>query len=182
MTYFSNYPLIRYFGNEAVNLLVRSQIVKDVFNKYEVYYPYIIKDGDSVEILASRFYGDATLSWVIYYANDIFDPVHDLPLSDKDFNAFLEKKYNTVPFLLQNEISHYVYTGLTSDTKEDIQRKSWKISTETWSFLDAAEKSGWSPVTIYDEEFEKNEAKRNIRILAPQYITQITRELQEIFA
>lgn len=182
MSYFINYPLVRYFGNEAVNLLVRAQIIREIFDRYDVYYPYVIKDSDSAEILAYRFYEDATLSWVIYFANDIFDPYHDWVLSDRDFNAYLEKKYDTVPFLLQNEISHYIYTGLSSDTDEDIARKNWKITPETWNNLTSEEKSGWSSVSVYDDEFEKNEKKRNIRILSPQYLPQITREIQEIFS
>ena len=177
MSYFDYYPKITYNGKRATNLLLRSEIVREVFNKRAVYYTYVIKDGETAEGLANRFYRDPELSWVIYYSNDMLDPYYDWPLDYTQFNDFLRKKYNKSPQLLKADVKHYVYTGLSSDTEEEIKRITWLITPETWVFLTAQEKSGWSSVSIYDFENQKNEDKRQIQILDPNYISQIKQEL-----
>lgn len=180
MSYFINYPNIRYNSEPAKNLLVRSQIIQEVFDKYEVYYPYTVKDGETPDFLAYQFYENPELSWVIYYSNKIIDPLHQWVLGYREFNDFLRKKYNSPPNLLKSVVSHYKYVGLTNESKENIETKDWKITTTTWDFLTPEEKSGWAPVFVYDDEFEKNEEKRNIRILQRQYIDRIRREIGEI--
>ena len=89
------------------------------------------------------------------------------------------KKYNKSLYELQSQISHYKYTGLTNEAQEDIDRKSWFMSTTTHSLID--DTAGWSPVYLYDYETELNDAKRSIKLLNRIYVPQLTRELKKIF-
>jgi hypothetical protein len=181
MTYFSNYPLIRYNNKISLNLLLRAKIISDVLDRYQVYYPYVIKDSETADFLAYKFYRDPELDWVIYYSNNMIDPIHEWPMSTNDLERFIEKKYNKRSFETKNDILHYEYTGLDSETPEDIARKRYTMAAVTYSFLSTEERSGWTPVYVYDYEFNKNESKRNIRLLDSSYISQIKSELAKIF-
>lgn len=179
MSYFSYFPLIRYNGQVAKNLLVRVKIIEDVLAQRDAFYEYIIQDGDLPDTLADRFYGNPELDWIIYMSNDMIDPYHDWPLSYSDFNRYLEKKYSKPAFETKSDIAFYRYTGLSSDTAEDIRRKSWVMSAETYDMLTPEEKSGWTEVTVYDYEDQLNEEKRRINIIKPIYVNQILNEIEQ---
>lgn len=178
--YFSYFPTIRYRDKLSLNLLKKTKILDNVINRRSIYYSYVIQDGDRADTLAYRFYGDAELDWVIYLTNEMIDPYYSWPLNYREFNDYLRKKYNKAPFSLKNDISHYVYTGLSSDTEEDIARKSWTLTPETYEFLSSIERSGWTSVSIYDYEEQRNEDKRVIRIIERGYLNQIIRELEKL--
>jgi hypothetical protein len=91
----------------------------------------------------------------------------------------MQKKYGKTKYELMNTISYYEYTGITSDSREDVARKSWKMSPDTHAMIDNT--AGWSAVTIYDEEVRVNDSKRSIQLLSPIYLGQIETELGSIF-
>ena len=179
MSYFSYFPLIRYKGRIAKNLLVRTKIIEDVLLKRDIFYEYVIQEGDLPDTLADRFYGNPELDWIIYLSNDMLDPYTDWPLGYSDFNRYLEKKYGVPSFETKSLILHYRYTGLSSDTKEDIRRKSWIMSVETYNMLPPQEQSGWTEVTAYQYEDDINEEKRVINIIKPIYVNQILDEIEQ---
>ena len=179
--YFNNFPKIRYNGIVLRALLLKAHIVRSVFNRFDTYQPYTIKQGERAEHIADNLYGDCAYDWVIYFANDIYDPQFQWPLDDFEFNAYVEKKYGKAYQLTLGDIAHYAYTGTATDDSYDIARKSWTMSAETYAETSAEERSGWTSVSVYQNEFNKNEAKRVIRLLSPQYLSQITHEMALIF-
>lgn len=178
MLYFNNFPIIRYNNVKAVNLLLRTDLIESVFNKKDIYYPFLIQDNETPDFIANLVYRNSELSWLIYFVNRMIDPHFSWPLTDRDLNEFMRKKYDAPPQVLKNQIKHYVYTGLSNETDEDIARKSWTMTQETFSKLSVDERSGWTPVYVYDYEFEQNEAKRNIQLINPIYVNQLLRELE----
>ena len=42
------------------------------------------------------------------------------------------------------------------------------------------ESSGYTSVTLYDDEFEKNEAKRKIKIISPNIISNVVRRFEQV--
>lgn len=147
--------------------------------KFEVYYPYVVKEGQTPDMLADEFYNDSELDWVIYLSNKITDPYYGWPLSYKDFLSYLEMKYNVPSQTTQSMIEHYIYTGV-GESDVQIARKSWTISQETFNNLSTEEKAGWTPEYVYDLEFKSNEDKRHIRLLSPAYVEQLRQEMAEI--
>lgn len=177
--YFRYYPVITYNDKLTRNILLRAKVIEQVFQKLDVFYPYVIKQGERADILADRLYSDSTLDWVIYLSNNITDPYYDWPMDDKDFNGYLEMKYGKPAVLTQADISHYVYTGI-GESDSDIARKSWHMTVETYNLLASDQRAGWTAVYVYDYERELNEDRRNINILKPLYIEQIKREMADI--
>src|ERR1017187_6410321 len=94
--YFSNFKPILYQDTIAVNILQRVQLRTLVRQSGTIFYPYVIKDGERAEHIAFDYYGRADLDWIIYFANDIVDPVTQWPKSNIDFNRYLQIKYGSM--------------------------------------------------------------------------------------
>ena len=82
----SNYQIV-------TDITFRLGIVKEILTNISSYYFYTIKDGETPEIIAENIYGDPEAHWLILYANEIYDPQYDWPLSPKAFRNYLVNKY-----------------------------------------------------------------------------------------
>ena len=182
MSFFSYFPRIRYNDKVALNLLLRVKVLDKVLSRRDIYYEYLIKEGEYPDTVADRFYGDPEYDWIVYLSNNITDPYRDWPLSYNDLKSYIEKKYNTTVFETKSLILFYKYTGLSSDSSEKIERNSYTMSTTTFENLSSEEKSGWTPVFAYDYEEELNDNKRNIRIVQPNFVNKMINEIQELLA
>lgn len=95
------FPLIRYdidknpiTENKTVtDIFLRVGFIREIIGNISAYTEYIIKNGETPELLAERFYGNPQAHWIILYANDIFDPHYDWPLTSFAFQRYIVKKY-----------------------------------------------------------------------------------------
>lgn len=183
MRFFERIPIITYNGLQMRNILLKTKILREVLDAKDAYYPYLVQDGERPDTIAHDYYGDSNYDWVVLFSNDIVDPYYTWPLEHRDLILHLQKKYGATITTVQSSIKHYAYTGIGGniETEEDVARRSWTIPPETWSHLTAAEKSGWSPVYVYDWEVERNDARRNIRLLDRIYLKQVREELKTVF-
>ena len=180
MELFSVFPIVEYNGYNLKNILTKIAPIRENFSKYEVYYPYTIRDGERPDTIAYDYYGSSQYAWLVMIANDIYDPYRQWPYSYRQFYDYLLKKYGEVETLKDN-ISHYEYTGIGGiDTQEDIDRITWVKTTDTYDLDSIEEKSGWTPIYVYDYEFQLNENKRSIRLLSNQYKKQVDREINAL--
>lgn len=173
--YFQKIPLIGYdidgSGEKrvAVNILQRIKIRDLLKEQWLIYYEYDIRDDDTPEILASKLYGDSGYHWVILLANDMIDPYYDWPLGYNKFVETIRKKYTTP------DGDGLVYAHQTIHHYED---KYGVVIDEThYMKLPEVERR---KVTVYEWEEAQNEKKRRIRLLDPEYITQIDQEADAI--
>lgn len=179
MAFFYNFQTINYFNKDARNIIAKAALLPSILSKMDAFYPYIVKDYERPDMIAFNEYGDEQLDWIVYFSNNITDPFYDWVLPPEDFQRYMVKKYNKSLYELQSQISHYKYTGITNEAQEDIDRKSWFMSTTTHSLI--GDTSGWSPVYLYDYETELNDAKRSIKLLDRNYVPQLKSELRRIF-
>jgi hypothetical protein len=93
MEYFKHFPLIEYNNEQTVNVLARIRLREYLKNNIYIYDKYQIKEGERPDILADNYYGDYKYTWLIFYANDIFDPTLEWPLSYYQFFDQLNHKY-----------------------------------------------------------------------------------------
>lgn len=181
MKFFKQIDLIQYNGKYSRNLLTAGKINDEIFEKYKVFYDYTIKDGIRPDYVAEKYYGDPYNIWIIYFSNKVLNPFNFWPLDHDEFIRFIEKKHGKSYQTLMSETNHYVYTGVGGDTAEEIARKNWKMTPETYAELSTSAKSGWTAVDTYSHEENLNEAKRNIKLISNEYTEQITNELGNIF-
>lgn len=186
--YFENFPKVSYdidkTGNkiDVTNLFVRYKIV-DAFKKQPaVYYDYNIKDGERPDVIAAKYYEDASLDWIILLANNIIDPQFEWPLDRKSFENYVKKKYGSVS-TAKEQTHHYEQITQQQSVLFDstvVPEEFHEIDLTTYDTLAAGDKR---IVTSYEYEDRVNEAKRNIKLLSEDYVlillTQIRESLEE---
>ena len=106
--YFQKFPYTFYTLDDRKttqliqNILIRNKITDDIKNSFVMYDEYDVRDGDTPEILAYKFYGDSNLHWLVLHMNEILDPRFDWPLDTRKFQDYLNSKYPDI-----NGIDHY---------------------------------------------------------------------------
>lgn len=175
MRHFHYYPSVDYSNNTAVNIMVRAKIRDAIIEKRALYYKYRIKNGVRPDVLSAKYYGNSMYVWALFYANNIFNPLYDWPMEEQAFNKYLEVKYGlSYPRGGLSSVHHYELYDAES-------KKSLIIDEETFKKGPANNSQKLRMVTIYQYEFELNEAKRDIVILENKFLQQITNELNNIF-
>jgi len=180
MAYFNYFPTINYDvrGKKndprfdvITNVLVRNRKKLDVTDR-AVFEMYFIQDGDRADTLAHQIYGDSTLHWIIMYANYITDPYYDWPLTYYDLQKFTAKKYADI-----NAVHHYeVVTN--EGTKNEVRYEVEAAGTVIDS--DGTQAGSSTAITNFLYEERKNDAKRTIQIIKPEYVPQIIKEFKEL--
>ena len=184
--FFKNHPLVSYDirGNGVPrtiqNPLVRFKLLDVLKNRTALYYTHDIEEGQTLEFIADRYYGDSTLDWVIYIVNDIIDPQYDLPLDYQQFIAFVRSKYSSVESAL-NTIHHYEHIYQTQSVLFDgtnVPEKTINVDLTTYNGLVATDRR---EVSNYTYEEELNESKRSIKVLHVDYLVDFLSEAESIF-
>jgi hypothetical protein len=184
MSIFDYYPKVQYNNITAVNILSEAEIMQSYLQNINLFYKYLIRDGERPDTVAYKEYGDSSLDWVILLANGIVDPYKDWPMEYSQFVRYLEDKYNTAAEKLaspsiDSSVKYYYYTGLTSDSQETINSYNYTLTPYTYQQLGSP--GGWTAKTIWDYESEINESKREIKILRPAYISDFKQQLRDLF-
>jgi hypothetical protein len=194
--YFYEFPKLLYtrdgVTNLVTNLLTRIATVKGEIDTSALYYEYVIKDGDTPEIIASKYYGDAELHWVVLIFNDIIDPFYDWPMEYRQFIKFLTDKYGS-PATAQTTIHHYEKTVQTTDnTSGEVTTRVYTIDLESYNDLPAeptefinnmvTEITSRGIVYSYDYENELNESKRQINLVRKELIGVIKDQFKQLMS
>ena len=162
MAYFSYFPIIGYDvrgtkNDENVqtitNILTRVRKKLEIVN-HAFFEQYSVMDGDTPESLAHQVYNDSELHWIIMYGNYMTNPYYDWPLSYRDLQKFVTKKYADI-----NGVHHY----------EDADK--YEVDSTA---------SGATAITNFVYEETLNDAKRSINIIEPEYTQQIISEFKKI--
>ena len=125
--------------------------------------PYVIVENETPEMVSYNFYGTPLHHWVILLINEIVNPREEWPISE---TQLLEKIALQYPENNRNDIyewreKNYGYVVEYDEELEDDE--------EIYS------------VTIYEYETEKNEAKRNIKVLDSNFITEFITEFNRAY-
>ena len=200
--FFSQYPKLLYKGIIATDILARVALRANYATKVQLYYEYDLQEGDTPEIVASKYYGDPEKFWIIMFMNEIVDPIFDFPLSQQNFTAYLDQKYKTLGAAVGMIGSVYAQATTNTDPlgySVDIittDQTSGVVSTNTLYIDETAYNEQYinpvfnfinSPnsniqyikkiISIFDYENSVNESKRTIKLLQTQYVKQFVNEL-----
>jgi len=192
--YFNDFPKLIYTRDSvtslATNLLTRIATVKGEIDTSSLYYEYNIKDGDTPEIIASKYYGDAELHWVVLIFNDIIDPFYDWPMEYRQFVKFLTDKYGS-PATSQTTVHHYEKIIETTDHQSgETNTKIYTIDLESYDLLPAeptevinamvTEITSRNIVYCYDYENNLNESKRKINLVRKELVGTIKNQFKQL--
>lgn len=178
--YFRKFPNILYSGKKAKNIIVRVKIRDVLLSRASLFYTYTIKDGDRPDTLAYELYGDVDLDWIIMFANDIYDPYYDWPLPDSMWSEFLKKKYGSIEYAhtTVKEYHKIVEHRVVNPDGTIVPERTVIVDKYTFNATPVQDRRS---VTYAQWEQESNDAKREVKILDPRYVSQIIRELGIIY-
>ena len=168
--YFGHFPLIPYDSvgdgkfKLVTNLLKRVAVRSKVKTNVLVFDTYDVRMGETPEEIADKLYNDPELHWVVLMMNDITDRYHQWPLTENQFLAHINDKYDNV-----DATHHYEISQTSGDT-------TIKIDIGT----DNSDHSGATAITNYEYEVARQDEMRKIRLLDPSYIEQFVDEFKTL--
>lgn len=167
--YFKNFPVVQYGQHQLRNILLKARLAKSIVDAYDSYYPYTIPDTDRITHTAFDYYGSIEYVWLVMASNNMTDPYYDWPMSTDDFERYLIKKYGSL---------EYAYNVSNARFYRNVNY-TYLMTATTFNNLPAEDRIGWAPYSLYDQEFENNEAKREIRLVDKALTSNIQYELEE---
>ena len=176
MSYFSQFPKLAYDmkGNNVRKLLpdilrrvkLRSKIKSGgmLFDRYDV------KEGEKPEDIAFKWFGDASLHWVILMTNDVTDRYYDWPLNHAQFAEFLTDKYGDNV----DAVHHY-----------EIPRDSGRTTGQgpsDYSHLVEVNSDTVNATSISNRQFEERDQdkKRQIQLLNKTFLSNFITEFDRL--
>ena len=168
--YFSSFPIIEYdsVGNKnykaVTDLLKRVAVRAKVKANTLIYNTYDVKEGETPEILAHKFYDDPELHWVILLVNDITDRYHQWPMNYTQFLTYMNDKYTNA-----NATHHYYIEQTSGNTDIRINIGA-----------DNTGHAGATAVTNYEYEEDRQDQLRQIRVMKSAYVSGFVSEFEKL--
>lgn len=99
--YFEKFPKILYDFQNGSNIeykvvtdITRNvRVLKEILSNITLYDEYDIRDGETPEIIADKFYGSPQYHWIVMLTNDRYDYVNDFPLPIFELEKHIEDIY-----------------------------------------------------------------------------------------
>ena len=176
--FFSDYPTANYDlkknGKKTLvsNITIRFKIAEVLRLKSAVIYNYTVKDGDKPDVIADRYYEDATLDWVLFLTNNIIDPHWEWPLDQNSLDRYITKKYGSPEKAMQTNHAYekilrphsVLFDGTVIPEKKVI------VDKETYDQTALASRR---EIDKYTYEIELNDSKREIKVLDKRYVNAV---------
>ena len=179
--YFANFPVIPYdsVGNskfkDVTNLLRRVAVRSKVKSNTMLFDTYDVKSGETPESIADKLYDDSELHWVILFVNNITDRYHDWPLSERQFNTFVNEKYSDA-----DGIHHYKVQQTSGDTSVYTEVYNPTLLTDAGATSDGDSYTSATAVTNREYEQDRQDQIRKIRLLDPSYVGEFVDEFKTL--
>lgn len=193
---------------EAVtDITKRIGVNLDLINNNMVFIDYNIRESDTPENIAHRYYGDSEKHWIVLMSNRIIDPQFEWPMDDKTLSTFIENKYgqyaNTsigqtgYQWANQNIESYYRAETKTTSANQISVTSYYRIDKDDYDSLVPVNESYQVTLddgttckvvvekltrTYYQYEMKLNEDKRRIKLLEKNYVPQIMTQFKSIFS
>jgi hypothetical protein len=203
MKYFATLPyLITYDpqGNmvAAKNLLVRTSIIPQLLNNPALYYEYDIQEGDTPEVIATKYYGDPYRYWLVLFANQIFDAQWQWPLTYQRFNDYIVDKYGSTSAAQANTYQYQKTISTTDSITQNTTTDIYVVDENTYvNTIENTEIVNLQPtqwnqnayitivttkqeLSVYDWELQQNENLRSIKIINSNYVSQFEAQFESL--
>jgi len=201
MKYFNSLPKILTSDSKGnslalTNILSRVSFIPESLQETTLYYDYNIKDSDTPESVAYKYYGNSEHFWIVLLSNQMLDPQWDWPLATNDFDNYIREKYGSFSNATST-VHHYEKTITTtiSGSNQEPKFEYLQIDESRYNRPVPPPKRYHLPtgeiitvtvdkriVTTYQNEIDLNEAKRKIKLLNNRYIGLIQEQLLILMA
>ena len=207
--YFRYFPTTYYIQNQqqadiVTDILARFAFEKELIENDASYYEYEVKDTDTPEIIADKFYGNPERHWIVLGFNQIVDPQWDWPLQYPTFIKYVDNKYRanadtangqTGLAFAQSEI--YQYFKIVTRTNEKFQNNKIieRLEIDAGTYANTVANTFTLPNvagdsiivstsketrTYYEYEDIENEEKRTIKLLKQEFVQPVEKEFKRV--
>ena len=169
MSYFEKFPKIYYDANAdgkykvMTDIISRVKLVDSVKENILNFDYYNVKDGETPEMIAHKYYDDPELHWTILVVNDVIDYYTQWPMSVQKFEEFMKDKYEN-----PQGIHHYEISQTSGNTELVID-----VGMNTTDYPSA------TAISNYTYEDRLQEQRRQIRLIQPQYMGGFVKEFEK---
>jgi hypothetical protein len=192
----------------VTNITARFSFEESLKDNSTVFYTYDLKESDTPEIVATKYYGNPEKHWIILLFNNIVDAQFDWPLDGRSLNEFVDRKYSASQYADTANTSnsglawaktnnHSYYKVITETTGDKISVTKLQVDANTYA-NNVLMENGTNelyqlqdntsvnivitkePKTFFDYELEENENKRKIKLLKPEYVSTIERDFKKV--
>jgi len=151
------------------NLFRRVKLRDDLQNVFTLFNRYEIGHGERPDTVAENLYGSSDFDWVVMLTAGIINVRDQWPLSDYELYRYAENKYgddlNSIRFWETTEVKDS--SGRLIFPKGKIVDSGFTIPDPSNMKVDLNPVTG---ISNYEYEVRKNEEKRLIYILKPEYL------------
>jgi len=166
--YFKEFPLYQYdFEGKGQNVKLVTDLLRRVALRSKIrantllFDKYDVKDGETPEIVADKYYGNSQYHWVVVLLNHITN-WYDWPLETRAYSDYLKDKYgDNIEGIRCYEISQ-----TSGDTTIKLQVES--------------DTAGATAVTNREYEDRLQDEKRQIRLIDRTYLRLFVEEFKKI--
>ena len=172
--YFSQFPLMAYDINGdngyklVPDILRRVKMRANIRNGMFMFDNYDVKEGETPEIVAFKWFGDTEYHWVVLMTNNITDRYYEWPLTQPQFQLHLEDKYGVGSI---DSTHHY-----------EISQTSGPTTSRDYSHLVEVNSDASGATAITNREYEQREQDRirQIRLLDRRYLGAFVEEFERL--
>ena len=175
--YFSRFPLRVYDmkGDKVYKLLpdilrrvkLRSGIKAGQF----IFQEYDVKDGERPEDVAFKWFGDPEYHWVILTTNNITDRYYQWPMTQPQFQEYIEDKYGIASI---DSVHHYEITTQSGRTTSN--------GPNDYSHLVECNSDEDGAVAVTNRQYEQRlqDKYRSIRLLDQKFLPTFVSEFDAL--
>ena len=177
MSYFNRFPLMIYDMKNDGNYKLLPDILRRVKQRSAIksgqfiFDTYDVVDGEKPEDVAFKWFGDAGLHWVILMTNNVTDRYYEWPMTQPQFQEFIEDKYGLASI---DSIHHYEITQTSGRTSSN--------GPNDYSHLVECNSDEDGAVAVTNRQYEQRlqDKSRSIRLLDTKYISQFVEEFERL--
>lgn len=147
------------------NFLHRFTFLEDVKSDLSAWAYWTIRDNETPEIISYKLYGTSHLYWMICVFNNIMCIERDWPKVDKLVYDYAVEKYGS-------SINNTHHIEAEYDANE--------LSYPSGTIVDSSYPYNTTNISNLQYELSLNDAKRNIKLIHPQYMTRLLRQFHEL--
>jgi len=172
--YFNRFPLMAYDikGTSVYKLvpdiLRRVKLRSGIRSGMFLFDNYDVKEGEKPEDIASKWFGDPQLHWVILMTNNITDRYYQWPLTQPQFQEHLEDKYGVGNI---DSTHHYEIDQTSGPSTSRDNSHTIEVNSDA---------DGATAITNREYEQREQDKLRQIRLLNKQYLNAFVEEFERL--
>ena len=163
------------------NLFKRGKIREDLYGNVVAFSKYTVLGDDRPDNVAHKIYENQNLDWVVLLSNNIINIRDEWPMSQFDFQRYLDNKYTRDQL---GEIHHYETNEVRNSQGKILLQEGLHVDADfTFNFSEGGVSSSVNNVksiSFLQHEIDKNDAKRTINLLNKDLISVIINDMRDI--